>query len=32
MRGIGFGGMERLVAYPIILWALGLGGFLLSTR
>jgi len=29
MHGIGFGGMERLVAYPIILWALGLGGFLL---
>ena len=32
MHGIGFGGMERMVAYPIILWALGLGGFLLSTR
>jgi len=31
VHGLGFGGMERLVAYPIILWALGIGGFLLSS-
>lgn len=29
--GLGFGGMERMAAYPLILWALGTGGFLMAT-
>jgi hypothetical membrane protein len=28
--GLGKGGMERMVAYPILLWAIGLGGPLIS--
>ena len=28
--GLGIGGMERMVAYPIILWAIGFGGHLLG--
>ena len=28
--GIGFGGMERIVVYPILLWAVGFGGYLMS--
>jgi hypothetical membrane protein len=28
--GIGPGGMERVVAYPIILWLAGFGGYLMS--
>ncbi len=29
--GFGPGGMERMVAYPIMLWATGFGGYLLSS-
>ena len=28
--GLGIGGMERMVAYPIILWAIGFGGHLIG--
>ncbi|MEM2889441.1 MAG: DUF998 domain-containing protein [Candidatus Bathyarchaeia archaeon] len=28
--GLGKGGMERIIAYPIILWAIGLGGYLMG--
>jgi hypothetical membrane protein len=28
--GLGIGGMERLIAYPIIIWELGFAGFLLG--
>lgn len=28
--GLGRGGMERMVAYPIVLWALGFGGYLIG--
>lgn len=28
--GIGVGGMERMIAYPILLWSLGFGGQLMS--
>ncbi|WP_321506901.1 DUF998 domain-containing protein [uncultured Methanoregula sp.] len=30
--GLGFGGMERMAAYPLILWALGTGGYLMADR
>lgn len=30
--GLGPGGMERLVAYPIIIWLLGFGGWLFGTK
>ena len=29
--GLGFGGMERLIVYPILLWEVGLGAYLMST-
>lgn len=29
--GIGLGGMERMVAYPVLLWEAGFGGHLMST-
>jgi hypothetical membrane protein len=29
--GLGYGGMERLIVYPILIWALGLGGSLLCS-
>ncbi|WP_048151227.1 DUF998 domain-containing protein [Methanolacinia paynteri] len=28
--GIGLGGIERMVAYPLILWEMGLGGYLMN--
>ncbi|HKZ93843.1 MAG TPA: DUF998 domain-containing protein [Candidatus Bathyarchaeia archaeon] len=28
--GLGIGGMERMIAYPIILWAIGFGGYLMN--
>jgi hypothetical membrane protein len=28
--GLGVGGMERMIAYPILLWGIGLGGHLAS--
>jgi hypothetical membrane protein len=30
--GIGPGGMERMIAYPIFLWALGFGGSLIGAK
>ena len=30
--GIGPGGMERMIAYPIFLWALGFGGALIGVK
>ena len=30
--GIGKGGMERMIAYPIFLWALGFGGSLIGVK
>jgi hypothetical membrane protein len=30
--GIGPGGMERMIAYPIYVWALGFGGSLIGTK
>ena len=29
--GIGLGGMERMVAYPVLLWEIALGGHLMAT-
>jgi hypothetical protein len=29
--GIGVGGMERMMAYPTLLWITSLGGYLLGT-
>ena len=28
--GIGFGGMERLIVYPVLFWGLSLGGYLMA--
>ena len=28
--GLGKGGMERMIAYPVLLWAIGLGGHLIG--
>ena len=28
--GLGKGGMERMIAYPILLWAMGFGGYLMK--
>ena len=30
--GIGFGGMERMIDYPLFLWALGFGGALIGAK
>jgi len=30
--GLGPGGMERMIAYPILLWAIGFGGYLMSPQ
>ena len=32
LSSIGIGGIERWVAYPIMLWLAGLGGYLMSER
>lgn len=32
LAGLGKGGMERWVAYPILLWVTGFGGYLLGRR
>lgn len=29
--GLGQGGMERMIAYPILLWGIGFGGYLISS-
>ncbi|MEW6505897.1 MAG: DUF998 domain-containing protein [Chloroflexota bacterium] len=28
--GLGHGGMERMIAHPILMWAIGFGGYLMS--
>jgi hypothetical membrane protein len=30
--GLGPGGMERMIAYPILLWGLGFGGYMMSPQ
>lgn len=30
--GLGPGGMERMIAYPVLLWLAGLGGYMLSAQ
>jgi hypothetical membrane protein len=30
MAGLGMGGVERWVAYPVLLWTMGLGGYLMG--
>jgi hypothetical membrane protein len=30
--GLGLGGMERMIAYPLFVWALGFGGFLVGSQ
>jgi len=30
--GLGPGGMERMIAYPILLWAIGFGGYMMSPQ
>jgi hypothetical membrane protein len=32
VAGLGVGGLERWIAYPVVLWVIGLGGYLLGTR
>lgn len=32
VTGLGLGGLERWIAYPIVLWLIGLGGYLLGAR
>ncbi len=32
VAGLGLGGLERWIAYPIVLWLMGLGGYLMGTR
>ncbi|MCX9076244.1 MAG: hypothetical protein OIN88_16610 [Candidatus Methanoperedens sp.] len=29
--GLGPGGMERMIAYPVLLWGTGFGGYLMSS-
>ncbi|MFZ3168953.1 MAG: DUF998 domain-containing protein [Candidatus Methanoperedens sp.] len=30
--GLGSGGMERMIAYPVLLWAIGFGGYLMHNQ
>jgi hypothetical membrane protein len=30
--GLGPGGMERMIAYPVLLWAISFGGYLMSPQ
>ncbi len=30
--GLGPGGMERMIAYPVLLWAIGFGGYMMSPQ
>ncbi len=30
--GLGPGGMERMIAYPVLLWVIGFGGYLMSPK
>jgi hypothetical membrane protein len=29
--GLGVGGIERTIVYPVVIWAIGLGGYLLGS-
>jgi hypothetical membrane protein len=29
--GLGVGGMERMIVYPVIIWALGIGGYFMNS-
>jgi hypothetical membrane protein len=29
--GLGAGGMERMVVYPVLLWGVGFGGYMMAT-
>ena len=30
--GLGVGGMERMIVYPALLWAVGFGGHMMATE
>jgi hypothetical membrane protein len=30
--GLGVGGMERMIVYPVVVWAIGLGGYFLNSE
>lgn len=30
--GLGWGGMERMIVYPVLVWALGFGGYLMGEK
>ncbi len=30
--GIGFGGMERMIAYPVLFWGIAFGGYLMASE
>ncbi len=30
--GLGLGGMERIIAYPVLFWAIGFGGYLMASQ
>ena len=32
VAGLGLGGLERWIAYPVVLWLMGLGGYLMGAR
>lgn len=32
VAGLGLGGLERWIAYPVVLWLMGLGGYLMRRR
>ncbi len=32
VAGLGLGGLERWIAYPVVLWVIGIGGYLLGAR
>jgi hypothetical membrane protein len=32
VAGLGLGGLERWIAYPVIFWLIGLGGYLMAAR
>ena len=32
VAGLGLGGLERWIAYPVVFWLMGLGGYLLAAR
>jgi hypothetical protein len=30
--GIGRGGIERMIVFPVLMWALGFGGFMMGSK